>query len=129
MTNFVAVIPVKSRSTRLPGKNMVDFCGKPLVWYTINAAIKSKCFRDIILSTDSTEIINFAESNGLNIRFKRPSNLCQDETSTFDVVKHALNFIESEESYCPDYVAILEATSPLRLVEDIRKGGESPNKF
>lgn len=122
MNNFIAVIPAKSRSTRVPGKNMLDICGKPLLWYTINVAIKSNCFDKIIVSSDSDEIIKYAEKMGLKVPFKRPNKLSMDTTSTFDVVSHAINFLKGSNNYRSTNVAILEPTSPLRKVEDILEG-------
>lgn len=101
--NKLAIIPVRSGSKRIPKKNIKLFLGKPLVYYAIDAAIKSKLFDKIIVSTDSEEIALISNQFGAETPFLRPKFLSDDITPTIPVIKHAISwFLENkfDFKYC-----------------------------
>lgn len=89
---FIAVIPARSGSKGLPGKNIKELCGKPLIVYTIETALKSKVFDKVIVSTDSMEIAEIAKKAGAEIPFLRPKELATDTADSMDVLIHAIKF-------------------------------------
>ncbi len=105
---FLAIIPARGGSKRLPRKNILDLNGKPLIAWSIKAGLKSKYIDKVIVSSDDTEILDISQDYGADT-IKRPDNLANDTATTFDAIKHA---IENLEKY--DYVILLQATSPLR---------------
>ena len=105
---FLAIIPARGGSKRLPRKNVLDLCGKPLIAYTIEAALKSKYINKVIVSSDDEEILNISSNFGADI-LKRPYELANDTATTFDAIKHT---IDNFENY--DYIVLLQPTSPLR---------------
>lgn len=106
---FLAIIPARGGSKRLPRKNVLDLAGKPLICWTIEAAIKSKYIDKIIVTSDDEEILNIANVMQVDT-ITRPIELASDTATTFDVVKHAIN-----NTICQfDYVVLLQPTSPLR---------------
>lgn len=117
---FIAVIPARGGSKGLPGKNIKELCGKPLIVYTIETALKSKIFDKVIVSTDSLEIAEIAKKAGAEIPFLRPKELATDTADSMDVLIHAIKFLE-EKGEKFDYIMKLQPTSPLRTEEDIRK--------
>ena len=105
---FLAIIPARGGSKRLPRKNVLDLCGKPLIAWTIEAAKKSKYIDEVIVSSDDNEILEISEIYGASI-LRRPIELSGDTATTFDAIKHS---IENTQKY--DYIILLQATSPLR---------------
>lgn len=116
---FLAIIPARSGSKGLPNKNIKNLCGKPLIAWSIESAKQSKYLDEIMLSTDSEKIAKIAREFGANTPFLRPLNLAQDTTSTFEVVKHTIDFYKNELKKEFDFIVLLEPTSPLREVCDI----------
>ena len=114
----LGIITARGGSKGLQGKNILNFCGKPLIYWTIDTAQKSKYLDKIILSTDDKKIAAVASKYGCEVPFIRPSILATDKSSSIDVVIHALDFLKKEGSDF-DYIALLEPTSPLRQVVDI----------
>lgn len=110
----LAIIPARGGSKGLPRKNVLDTAGKPLIAWTIEAALKARCITRVILSSDDDEIISVAKTHGCDVPFIRPDVLASDEASTLDVVLHAM---EQLPGY--DYVMVLQPTSPLRSAKDI----------
>lgn len=110
----LAIIPARGGSKGVPRKNIREVAGRPLIAWTIDEAKKSKYIDRLILSSDDAEIIQVAQSWGCEVPFVRPTALAQDETPGIDPVLHAMEKL-------PDYeiVVLLQATSPLRSVEDI----------
>ncbi len=115
----LGVIPARENSKGIPRKNLYPLNGKPLIAYTIEAAIKSKLLTRLIISTDSEEIAKVAEQYGGEVPFIRPRELASDTASSVDVVKHALEELEKAEGAEYDYAILLQPTTPLRLPEDI----------
>lgn len=105
---FLAIIPARGGSKRLPRKNILDLAGKPLIAWSIEAGIKSKYIDKVIVSSEDDEILSISKEFGAET-LKRPDNLASDIATTFDTVKHV---IDNVEKY--DYVVLLQATSPLR---------------
>lgn len=105
---FLAIIPARGGSKRLPRKNVLDLCGKHLIAYTIEAALKSKNINKVIVSSDDEEILDISKKFGADI-LKRPYELANDTATTFDAIKHT---IDNFEKY--DYIVLLQPTSPLR---------------
>jgi len=105
---FLAIIPARGRSKRLPGKNILNLAGKPLIAWSITSGIESKYIDRLLVSSDDMEIINISERYGADTII-RPDQLATDAAATFDTVKHALDNVKSY-----DYVVLLQPTSPLR---------------
>jgi len=121
--NILALIPARAGSKRLPDKNIKDFCGKPLVAWTIKQAKKSEYIDKVIVSTDSKKIANVCKMYGCQIPFLRPKCLSGDEAKSIDVVLHALNYMEKNEKEY-DLIMLLQPTSPLKNSGDIDKAVE-----
>lgn len=117
--SVIAVIPARGGSKGLPGKNIKILCGKPLIAWTIEAALSSQFIDEVMVSTDSEEIASISKKFGAKIPFIRPANLARDLTSSYDVIEHALFFYEEELKRKFDYIIMLEPTSPLRDQHDI----------
>ena len=105
---FLAIIPARGGSKRLPRKNILDLCGKPLISWSIEAALKSKYISKVVVSSDDEEILNISSNFGADI-IKRPCELASDTATTFDAIKHTIDNLEEYE-----YVVLLQPTSPLR---------------
>ena len=116
---ILAVIPARGGSKGITNKNIIDIGGKPLIKYTINAALKSTMLTHCIVSTDSDEIANIAKSCGALVPFKRPENLSNDKALSLPVIQHSLKFMEAKYSFQYDLVIMLQPTTPLRLTKDI----------
>lgn len=117
--HVLAVIPARGGSKGLPGKNIRPLCGKPLIAWTIEKALKSRYLDKVFVSTDSVEIAAVSVACGLSVPFLRPAELSTDTALTIDVVKHALSYCLEREGREFDYVVLLEPTSPLREDNDI----------
>jgi CMP-N-acetylneuraminic acid synthetase len=115
---ILGLIPARGGSKGIPRKNIIPLCGKPLISYTIEEALKSKYLTKIVTSTDAEEIAKIATHSGSEVII-RPKELATDESFVIDTVKHAINFIEDKKGLKFDYVILLQPTSPLRTVEDI----------
>jgi N-acylneuraminate cytidylyltransferase len=117
----LAVIPARGGSKRIPRKNIRDFCGKPMIAWSIEAAIASKCFDRIIVSTDDEEIAETAKAYGAEVPFMRPLELSDDFTGTTDVVLHAINWQNCNAAKVKD-VCCIYATAPLLIPEYLQRG-------
>ena len=114
----IAIIPARSGSKGLHDKNIKLLNGKPLIAYTINAAIESNCFENIMVSTDSDKYADISKDNGAEVPFLRTEELSGDSASSWDVVREVLSKYKSMGQTF-DYVALLQPTSPLRDYMDI----------
>ena len=92
----VAIIPARGGSKRIPRKNIKDFCGKPMIAYSIEAALRSKLFDRVIVSTDDKEIAQVAKKYGAEVPFIRPAELSDDHTATIPVIAHAIEQLQKE---------------------------------
>ena len=116
---IVAIICARGGSKGIPRKNIRPLCGKPLIVHTIEAAKKCQLIDRTIVSTDDSEIAEIAKASGAEVPFLRPKELALDDTPGLLVLKHAVQFLESELSYSPDIIVNLDSTSPLRTERDI----------
>jgi N-acylneuraminate cytidylyltransferase len=119
----LAVIPARGGSKRIPRKNIREFCGKPIIAWSIEAAFQSKCFDQVIVSTDDPEIADVARRFGAEVPFLRPAELADDYTGTAAVVRHAIEWFE-ENGVTYEEVCCIYATAPFIRAEDIRSGLE-----
>ena len=110
---ILAIIPARAGSKRLPGKNIKELAGKPLIQWTIEAAKKSVLLTDVIVSSDDEHIVEFAKKLNVNVPFLRPQHLAQDKSTSIDVIKHAIEFLENQGDIF-DFIMLLQPTSPLR---------------
>lgn len=117
---MLIVIPARGGSKGIPGKNIKKLGGKPLIHYTVEAAREILDDRDILVSTDSEEIRNEVLKTGLDVPFLRPASLSTDEAPTYEVLLHALNYMESKGSY-HDTLILLQPTSPFRTAKHIKE--------
>ena len=111
----LAIIPARGGSKGLPRKNILPLCGKPLIAWTIEAAIDSEIFDQVIVSTDCPEIQQVALAHGASAPFLRPTHLATDTATSVEVVLDCLERYPSHEWFC-----LLQPTSPLRTAQDIR---------
>ena len=113
--NIIALIPAKKNSNRLSEKNLkkIGRNKKKLIWFSINAALKSKYISNVIVSTDCNKIKSYAEKFGAKTPFMRSKKLCLNNTKMLDVIKHALTKIDNKDNKI-DAVVLLQPTSPLR---------------
>lgn len=113
---IISIIPARGGSKGLPGKNIIDLAGKPLIAWTIEASLKSKYISKTIVSSDDNKILEVSAQFGSEI-LKRPNELALDTTPSEPVIEHVLNSIDDIEEY--DYLILLQPTSPLRDEKDI----------
>lgn len=119
----IAVIPARGGSKRIPRKNIKDFNGKPLIFYSINAALNSGLFDDVIVSTDDPEIKEIALGCGASVPFMRDKSLADDHTGTFSVVADAYHRL-TETGTTIDSLCCIYATAPLLLPKHLKKAYE-----
>jgi len=115
----IGIIPARGGSKGLPGKNIRPMCGKPLIAWTIEKALKSRYLDVVMVSTDSPEIAAIAREHGAEVPFLRPAELASDTANSYDVIRHALGHYRQSAGMEFDYTALLEPTSPLREDDDI----------
>lgn len=118
-TGVVAIIPARSGSKGLPGKNLRRVGGLPLIAHAILLARSSREVERCVVSTDSEAIAEVARRYGAEVPFLRPAELAQDDTPGEEPVIHAVCWLAEHDHYCPGYVLLLQPTSPLRALEDI----------
>lgn len=119
----VCVIPARGGSKRIPNKNIRDFCGKPIIAWSIECALASGCFDQVIVSTDDDKIAQVAKAYGAHVPFVRPEKLSDDYTGTVAVIKHAVDWLSEFESM-PEFVCCLYATAPFVRPKDLIQGLE-----
>jgi CMP-N,N'-diacetyllegionaminic acid synthase len=116
---ILAVIPARGGSKRLPRKNVLPLAGRPLIDWSIRAAIDSGTCADILVSTDDAEIADVARAGGALVPWLRPAELSHDSAGTAPVLTHALNWYEQQHG-AVDAVLLLQPTSPFRTIESVR---------
>ena len=116
---ILGVIPARGGSKGIPRKNLYPLDGKPLIAYTIDAALESKLLTTIVVSTDSAEIAAVARRFKCDPPFVRPAELATDTALSVDVMKHALLQLEASKGLEFDYLVLLQPTTPLRQAADI----------
>ncbi|MDC0446752.1 pseudaminic acid cytidylyltransferase [Gammaproteobacteria bacterium] len=123
----LCVIPARGGSKRIPGKNIKKFLDKPVIAYSIEAAIISGCFDKVIVSTDNEEITNLAKEYGAEVPFIRPKELSDDFTTTNEVIKHAIEWFEKQGQQ-PTEVCCIYATAPFVQAYAINKANKQMRK-
>ncbi len=116
---ILSIIPARGGSKGLPGKNIRELCGHPLIAYSILAAQKSSFINRTIVSTDDEDIARVAKKYGAEVPLLRPAEYAQDKSSDLDVFHHILVWLEQQENYIPDLIVHLRPTSPIRLLKHI----------
>lgn len=116
-----AVIPARGGSKRIPRKNIKSFGGKPMIAWSIEAALESECFDQVIVSTDDSEIAKVAVEYGATVPFTRPQNLSDDHTGTIPVIRHSIQWLQTNHKDV-EYVCCLYATAPFVRPGDISTG-------
>ncbi|HEV7229255.1 acylneuraminate cytidylyltransferase family protein [Brevundimonas sp.] len=111
----IAIIPARAGSTRLPGKNVRPMAGRPMVAWTLDAALNARALDRIVVSTDDPAVMDVAADMGLPPPFRRPAHLAGPDASVIDVIAHALTEVGGRW----DHVVLLQPTSPLRTAEDV----------
>lgn len=110
----LALIPARGGSKGIPRKNLLHVGGRPLIEWSIEAALEATLVDRVIVSTDDDEIAEVARRAGAEVPFIRPAELAQDLTTDLPVFQHALEWLSAHESYRPAAVAHLRPTSPAR---------------
>lgn len=121
---YIAIIPARGGSKRLPGKNLMMLAGKPLIGWTIEAAIQSGVFSRVVVSTDSWEIAVMSAQFGAEVPFMRPDELALDDTPSIEVLIHAAGELMKGRETSWTHLACLQPTSPLRTAGNIREAVE-----
>jgi len=117
----LAVIPARGGSKRIPRKNIKIFGGKPIIAWSIEAAIASELFDQVIVSTDDAEIATIAKVHGAEVPFMRPPELSDDYTVTSAVIAHAIEWYHTQ-GLMPELVCCIYATAPFLSVMDLQRG-------
>ena len=119
----IAIIPARSGSKGLPDKNIKELAGKPLMAYSIEAALNSRCFDEVMVSTDSEKYAEIAKNCGANVPFLRSEATSTDTATSWDMIDEVLNGYKrlgrEFDTFC-----LLQPTSPLRTDDDIREAYE-----
>ena len=121
---MLAVIPARGGSVGLPGKNIKLLSGRPLIAYTIEAAVESGIFSKVVVSTDDREIAAISAACGAEVPFIRPRELATDTANGMDVILHAVEWLKRNESYSPETLTLLQPTSPFRDARIIKEAHE-----
>jgi CMP-N,N'-diacetyllegionaminic acid synthase len=120
-TRVLGVVTARAGSKGIPGKNTRPLAGKPLILYTIEAALASGAFDRVILSTDDEAAAALAREAGCEVPFMRPAALAADDTPHLPVMQHAVAWLRDRDHYEPDSVMTLLPTSPLRQPAHMRE--------
>lgn len=110
----LCLIPARGGSKGIPGKNLREVAGKPLIAWTVEQALEANVDLDVVVSTDSEEIAEIARAHGADVPFLRPAEFATDTATSESVVEHAIAF-RTAEGRRPDQVMLLQATSPVRM--------------
>ena len=118
---ILGIIPARGGSKSIPKKNIALLLGKPLIYYTLREAAKSRLLDAFIVSTDDEEIAEIAKTLGADVPFLRPKEFAQDLTSDLPVFQHTLSWLKENRGWDPEILVNLRPTSPLRIADDIDK--------
>lgn len=119
MTKSLAIITARGGSKRIPKKNIKDFCGKPIIAYSIKAALESKIFDEVMVSTDSEEIANIAIKYGAKVPFMRSAENADDFATTYDVLLEVVNKYQENDKIF-DYICCLYPTAPFVTAKKLK---------
>ena len=120
MDSMLALIPARGGSKGLPNKNILQCAGRPLIAWTIKAALESGVMSDVVVSTDSVEIAKVAQESEASVPFLRPAHLSTDEAGMLDVLNHAWKNLLDAQGKRYQYIVLLQPTSPMRGSAHIR---------
>ena len=115
---ILGIIPARGNSKSVKQKNMQKVSGQPLIYYTLKSALDSKRLNKIVVSSESSKIINYCKKKRVQV-IKRPNSLSKDNSPTEKVINHTLTYLKKYEKYKPDLIVILQPTSPFRKSKDI----------
>jgi len=118
-TKSLAVIPARGGSKRIPRKNIIDFRGRPLIGWAIEAALESELFSDVIVSTDDQEIANVSRAEGASVPFVRPADLSGDAVATAPVIVHALGEYTRLVDSQPDLLGVIYPAAVFTRADDL----------
>lgn len=121
--NNLCIIPARGGSKRIPRKNIKNFLGKPIIAYSIETALESFLFDEVMVSTDDHEIARIAKHHGAKVPFMRSRQTSDDYATTIDVVKEVIDNYKDQEKYF-DQVCVLYPTAPFVRVEHLKEGIE-----
>lgn len=116
---ILPIVLARGGSKRIPRKNVLPMAGKPMIAWTIECALHTKGLEQVVVSTDDIEIADVCSSLGAYLPFMRPSELAEDTTTSADVVIHLLEWLSGHGKSLPEFILLLQPTSPLRIPEDI----------
>lgn len=119
----LAIIPARGGSKRIPRKNVREFNGKPIIAWSVAAALGCKSFDCVIVSTDDDEIASIAEDLGAEVPFRRPAELSDDHATTIPVIRHSVDWWEENQGPL-DAVCCIYPTAPFVLAADLERGLE-----
>ncbi len=120
----ICIIPARGGSKRIPRKNIRDFCGRPMIGWSIRVARESGLFERIIVSTDDDEIAQIAEAQGAEVPFRRPAELANDHAGTIPVIAHGVEWLAGQGVEA-EAVCCLYPTAPFCRAEDLVVGCEA----
>ena len=118
---ILGIVPARGGSKAITRKNLALLANKPLLAWTVEVALESASLDRLVISTDDPEIADAGKKLGAEIPFLRPAELAADTSTSMDVILHALRWLADNQNYRPDYVLLLQPTSPLRTATDIRE--------
>ena len=118
---ILGIIPARGGSKRIPRKNIKPFCGKPMIAWSIEAALRSREFDHVIVSTDDSEIVEVARALGAEVPFMRPAELSDDHTGTIPVIAHAIDWMNQHVASV-ELACCIYATAPFVTADDIQRG-------
>ena len=119
MPEVLALITARGGSKGIPQKNIAPCAGRPLIAWTIDAARDSRHVSGILVSTDDPDIAAVARTHGAEVPFLRPPELSRDDSPHIPVLLHALTWLREHQGRLPDWLVLLQPTSPLRLARDV----------
>ena len=119
----IAIIPARGGSKRIPRKNIKPFMGKPIIAYSIEAALQSELFDEVMVSTDDDEIANIAQQYGAKVPFMRSADTANDYATTSDVINEVISYYH-ERNQAFDIISCIYATAPF-ITKDILKKAKS----
>ena len=118
----LAIIPARGGSTRIPRKNIKDFLGKPIIAYSIEAALQSYLFEEVMVSTDDKEIAEIALEYGAKVPFFRSAETSDDYATTMEVVKEVISEYKSQFNRNFDFICCIYPTAPLIQIQHLKTG-------
>ena len=119
LVRTLGIITARGGSKGVPGKNIKPLAGKPLICWTIEAALASNAIDSLVVSTDDAQIASIARECGAEVPFMRPAELATDASGSLDAILHALDWMKTHRGISPEWTLLLQPTSPLRTAEDI----------